>query len=85
MECRPEITGSITATPNFIILTRNIRTKNITINSQHDWKLIQATEKATCNTNEGGAGSYAVRFDRNTNYGMVHSNLKILIHRKKLK
>ena len=69
MECRPEITGSITATPNFIILTRNIRTKNITINSQHDWKLIQATEKATCNTNEGGAGSYAVRFDRNTNYG----------------
>lgn len=69
MECRPEITGSITATPNLIILTRNIRTKNITINSQHDWKLIQATEKATCNTNEGGAGSYAVRFDRNTNYG----------------
>lgn len=69
MECRPEITGSITATPNLIILTRNVRTKNVTINSQHDWKLIQASDKATCNTNEGGAGSYTVRFDRNTNYG----------------
>lgn len=69
MECRPEITGSITAIPNIIILTRNVRTKNITINSQHDWKLIQASDKAICNTNEGGAGSYTVRFDRNTNYG----------------
>lgn len=69
MECRPEITGSITATPNLVTLTRNVRTKNVTIYSQHDWKLIQASDKATCNTNEGGAGSYAVRFDRNTNYG----------------
>lgn len=69
MECRPEITGSITATPNLVTLTRKVTSKNVTIYSQHDWKLIQASDKATCNTNEGGAGSYAVRFDRNTNYG----------------
>lgn len=69
MECRPEITGSITATPNLVILTRNVTSKNVTIYSQHDWKMIQASDKATCNTNEGGAGSYTAKFDRNTNYG----------------
>lgn len=69
MECRPEITGSITATPNLITLTRNVRTKNVTIYSQHDWKMIQASDKATCNLNEGGAGDNIAKFDRNTNYG----------------
>ena len=69
MECRPEITGSITATPNLITLTRNVKTKNVTIYSQHDWKMIQASDKATCNLNEGGAGDSIAKFDRNTNYG----------------
>lgn len=69
MECRPEITGSITATPNLIVLTRKVATKDVTIYSQHDWKLIQTSDKATCNTNEGGAGSYTAKFGRTTNYG----------------
>ena len=69
MECRPEITGSITATPNLITLTRNVITKNVTIYSQHDWKMIQASDKATCNLNEGGAGDSIAKFNRTTNYG----------------
>ena len=69
MECRPEITGSITANPNLITLTSKTKTKNIEIYSQHDWKVIQASDKADCNINEGGAGSTIAQFNRNTNYG----------------
>lgn len=69
MECRPEITGSITANPNLLTFTRKQTTKNVTIYSQHDWKMIQATDKANCNLNEGGAGDSIAKFDRNTNYG----------------
>lgn len=69
MECRPEITGSITANPNLLTFTRKQKTKNVTIYSQHDWKMIQASDKADCNLNEGGAGDSIAKFDRNTNYG----------------
>ena len=69
MECRPLITGSITANPNLITLTRKATSKNVTIYSQHDWRMIQASDKATCNLNEGGAGDSIAKFDRTYNFG----------------
>lgn len=69
MECRPEITGSITANPNLLTFTRKTTSKNVEIYSQHDWKMIQSSDKANCNINEGGAGSTIAKFDRTTNYG----------------
>lgn len=69
MECRPLITGSITANPNLITLTRKTTSKNVEIYSQHDWKVIQASDKATCNLIEGGAGDSIAKFDRTYNFG----------------
>lgn len=70
MECRPEIAGSITVNPDLVTLTRIVKSKDVEIYSQHDWKMTQASDKATClNANEGGAGSTIAKFERNTNYG----------------
>lgn len=69
MECRPEITGSITVNPNILTFTRKQTTKNVTIYSQHDWKMVQASDTATCNLNEGGAGDNIAKFDRTYYYG----------------